>query len=605
MNAYDIETYIDKKSGYFVPFCCCFIIDNKSYSFYHSHNGKDVITDSINFILDNFKNKLIYVHNINFDGFILLDYISKTDIEIECLIKEMNIYKIVFKKKKNKLEFRCSYKILPDSLKNIATSFGIGKKDIFPHKFSSIENLFYYGEIPSREYFNSDDEYFLFKENKKIFDFKKECVEYCLNDVNITVQFVNKIKEILKEFDVEIEKCYSAPSLSLKIFIKKFNNNKISFNLKKKIDDAIRKSYFGGRCEVYGNPINGEFIQYYDFSGMYGQCMEEKFPHGEIKINYDVEDIRLPGFYFIEYESNMDYPILPHKSFMDGKLMFTNGKNIGIFWFEEILLFRERGGVVTKINFSITFSKFDYIFKDFVIYFNNLKKKGEIYKKFAKLMINSLYGRMGMSSLSNEFIFIKKEEYKWYDKNKEIVSYKILNGIVLLEIKSNDVIKVKNNIALASCISSKARIKLYKAQEDVLKNGGRLLYSDTDSIFAAYKKDVTKEKHGNIDWSKEGKKIKDCVFISSKTYALDMVDKEEVRVKGFNLNNFSFKKIKESFYNNQSIQNNEKFIQKKDFKIFLSHGDKILKLNNYNKRKFSEDKKNTNPLIKINDYDYL
>jgi hypothetical protein len=84
-----------------------------------------------------------------------------------------------------------------------------------------------------------------------------------------------------------------------------------------------------------------------------------------------------------------------------------------------------------------------------------------------------------------------------------------------------------------------------------------------------------------------------------------MVDKEEVRVKGFNLNNFSFKKIKESFYNNQSIQNNEKFIQKKDFKIFLSHGDKILKLNNYNKRKFSEDKKNTNPLIKINDYDYL
>ena len=64
---------------------------------------------------------------------------------------------------------------------------------------------------------------------------------------------------------------------------------------------------------------------------MYGQCMEEKFPHGEIKINYDVEDIKLPGFYFIEYESNMNYPILPHKSFIDGKLMFTNGKNIGIF----------------------------------------------------------------------------------------------------------------------------------------------------------------------------------------------------------------------------------------------------------------------------------
>jgi hypothetical protein len=170
-----------------------------------------------------------------------------------------------------------------------------------------------------------------------------------------------------------------------------------------------------------------------------------------------------------------------------------------------------------------------------------------------------------------------------------------------LEIKSNDVIKVKNNIAIASCISSKARIKLYRAQEDVIKNNGRLLYSDTDSIFASYKKNVTEEKHGSIDWSKENKKIKDCVFISSKTYALDAIDKEEIKVKGFNLNNFSFQEIKKSFYSDKNIINNEKFIKKKDFKIFLGHGDKILKLNNYSKRKFSEDKKKTEPLTKIND----
>jgi hypothetical protein len=84
-----------------------------------------------------------------------------------------------------------------------------------------------------------------------------------------------------------------------------------------------------------------------------------------------------------------------------------------------------------------------------------------------------------------------------------------------------------------------------------------------------------------------------------------MLDKEEIKVKGFNLNNFSFKKIEESFYSNQNIQNNEKFIQKKNFKILLSQGDKMLKLNNYKKRKFSEDKKTTKPLIRIDDYNYL
>jgi hypothetical protein len=84
-----------------------------------------------------------------------------------------------------------------------------------------------------------------------------------------------------------------------------------------------------------------------------------------------------------------------------------------------------------------------------------------------------------------------------------------------------------------------------------------------------------------------------------------MLDKEEIKVKGFNLNNFSFKKIEESFYSNQNIQNNEKFIQKKNFKILLTQGDKMLKLNNYKKRKFSEDKKTTKPLIRIDDYNYL
>jgi hypothetical protein len=84
-----------------------------------------------------------------------------------------------------------------------------------------------------------------------------------------------------------------------------------------------------------------------------------------------------------------------------------------------------------------------------------------------------------------------------------------------------------------------------------------------------------------------------------------MVDKEEIKVKGFNLNNFSFKKIKDSFYENQNIENNEKFIQKKNFKIFLSNGNKVLRLNNYNKRKFSEDKKMTKPLTKIDNYTYL
>lgn len=605
MNAYDIETYVDKNTGYFIPFCCCFKINNLHYSFYYDEKKPNVILDSINFIIENFEGCIIYVHNINFDGFLIIDEISKTEIEIDCLIREMNIYRIVLKNKNKKFEFRCSYKIIPDSLKNIAKSFNIGKKDIFPHKFSSKENMFYKGTIPSSEFFLTLEDYLNFKQEKDIFDFKEECIKYCKNDVIITSEFMKIISAIVKEFNIDISNCYSAPSLSLKIFIKNFNKNRISLNLKNKIDLSIRKSYFGGKCEVYGNPEWGEFIHYFDFSGMYGQCMEQKFPYGKIEIDNNPKDFKKIGFYFIEYESNMEYPILPHKSILDGKLLFTNGKDRGIFWFEEILLFLEYGGKVKKIFFSINFSKFDYLFKDFVQYFNNIKKISDVHKKFGKLMINSLYGRLGMDYINTEFKFIKKNDFNYYEKEKEILNYRILNNIILLEIKSNDIIKTNNNVALASAISSKARIKLYKAQMDVIKNGGKLLYSDTDSIFASYKKDFSLEKHGEVDWSKEKKKIKNAVFISSKTYALKFENEQEIKVKGFDLKNIKFEEILESFYNELDIENQEKSIKKKNLKIYLDYNKKILKLNNYSKRIFDKNKKNTRPLEKIDDFNYI
>jgi len=58
---------------------------------------------------------------------------------------------------------------------------------------------------------------------------------------------------------------------------------------------------------------------------------------------------------------------------------------------------------------------------------------------------------------------------------------------------------INSNVIYAAIITSKARIKLYKSFISVQNNGGRLLYCDTDSIFAAYKKDVTGETHGEIN----------------------------------------------------------------------------------------------------------
>jgi len=122
-------------------------------------------------------------------------------------------------------------------------------------------------------------------------------------------------------------------------------------------------------------------------------------------------------------------------------------------------------------------------------------------------MINSLYGRLGMNSIKNHSFFIEKKDLDLYVKNFKIISHVELNNYCLVNAEIDEKLKkkikikekTKNNIALASAITSKARIKLYNAQQSVIANEGRILYSDTDSIFAAYKKDVINCKHGEIN----------------------------------------------------------------------------------------------------------
>jgi hypothetical protein len=167
---------------------------------------------------------------------------------------------------------------------------------IFPYKFSSEANLFYIGKTPDSRFFNSLGDWEKFK-LAGTFDFRNYSIQYCMRDVEITSGFLCVLKQLLKSLKINFESTYSAPSLSLKIFNKNFNENRVSFRHNFLLEKFIRPSYYGGRCEVYGNPIKEEYIFHSDFSGMYGQCMKQKFVYGAYKINNKVSEINKPGFY--------------------------------------------------------------------------------------------------------------------------------------------------------------------------------------------------------------------------------------------------------------------------------------------------------------------
>jgi hypothetical protein len=106
---------------------------------------------------------------------------------------------------------------------------------------------------------------------------------------------------------------------------------------------------------------------------------------------------------------------------------------------------------------------------------------------------------MGMSENLEKTEIISKKRYKKIEKKKKIIKEIMLNNAMIVTyIDDRKEKEIESNVSIAATITSKARIKLFKAYKSVIKEGGRLLYSDTDSIFAAYERNVIGEKHGEV-----------------------------------------------------------------------------------------------------------
>jgi hypothetical protein len=81
--------------------------------------------------------------------------------------------------------------------------------------------------------------------------------------------------------------------------------------------------------------------------------------------------------------------------------------------------------------------------------------------------------------------------------------------------------------------------------------------------------------------------------------------KTVIKIKGFPRNQISFDDLKKKFYNNEKnvLIKNLHLIKKSNFNLSDNMIDKEFLINNYDKRKFSNDKKYTIPFFYEN-YEY-
>jgi hypothetical protein len=119
-----------------------------------------------------------------------------------------------------------------------------------------------------------------------------------------------RLKELDKNWSIRI----SVASISTNLFLRQFNEFKIKLENKKEIDESIRPAYYGGRCEIFGNPYkNCDQILHMDYNNMYAEILKTNFPTGDLYVEKNVKDLSKEGFYFVDVISDLRIPVLPNR----------------------------------------------------------------------------------------------------------------------------------------------------------------------------------------------------------------------------------------------------------------------------------------------------
>jgi len=262
------------------------------------------------------------------------------------------------------------------------------------------------------------------------------------------------------------------------------------------------------------------------------------------------------------------------------------------------------------------------VFNSFVDDLFKIKSTSEgSIKVITKLLLNSLLGRFGMSILKLQTDIVTNEKFleklttnpinsvKPVSDNDVLISYSNviskqittehgLDYIDILNKNSNKDLETTNSfddvaISISAAVTAYARIYIGKIKLDILKQGGQLYYSDTDSIITNI--DLPKDLVGSgLGQFKLEYMIKEGYFIASKTYCL--VLEEEyitsknkgliIKSKGVYENSLTLDSFKSMYFDKKSVTALKRDNETNYLKGYVNLNNKEVTLNydSYSKR---------------------
>ena len=279
--------------------------------------------------------------------------------------------------------------------------------------------------------------------------------------------------------------------------------------------------------------------------------------------------------------------------------MFPNGIFEGIYWYEEISLFLEEGGHIIEIYWGMVYNDVGKIFVDFAEHCITNRNNSLIDKILWKMIPNSFIGRLGLRNDNEKTLILDDDDYN--PRFLDVISDKKINNKWIVRVKEENTMKTLSNVTYASIVTSKSRVIWWKHADKILKDGGRILYCDTDSLFIAFKTNRIGSRWGEVylDENKDDTIIKKACFACSKAYSIVLNKNNITKIKGIpqkNTNIMTFDEFEDLFKSDKYHKIRMDLFRKKNLQIKIEEILKIVRLSQYDKRIFTNNKKETKPL---------
>lgn len=301
--------------------------------------------------------------------------------------------------------------------------------------------------------------------------------EYVMRDCRIILEAVKHLQDTLKSFKVK-KMPNTLGGMCVSVWKAMGGKNWSCFS------ELCKGAIFGGRVELFSKGGEG-CVMWTDINSLYPWAMTQKYPD-ECKEARDMMEYGLTEA--TVYVPSQPYAPLPYRTseadqfsgISEGSIIFPCGKFTGTWTNHELRNAVEKHDAkILKIHSTFGTDKASDYYGGFVkkFYKRRLESKTPAYKLIYKLLMNNLYGQLGMSGKVIKTVRPTENDIKLIQTGK--LKVQMLGTNIMKEFFIP--LPEHCNYLHASYVTSYGRLRLLEFMRTIPPEN--MVYCDTDSLF--------------------------------------------------------------------------------------------------------------------------